>query len=75
MTEKKILCPYCKADLKKAGFRTVETVYTTFEWEWSKTKGYFNSDDGETDNSDVDNAFCNNCDKDILDFVRENDLI
>lgn len=70
-----ILCPICKADLKKVGFRTAETIYTNFEWEWKKRKKYFEADDGDTDSSEVDGAYCNQCKNEILDFVRKNDLI
>lgn len=72
---KKLLCPHCKKDLKETGFRTAETIYKNFDWEWDKKKGYFENDDGETDSSEVDGIYCNNCNNEISDFVRNNELI
>lgn len=71
---KKILCPYCKADLKKVGFSTYERSYLSYDWNWNKK--YFEADEGTLqDDIQVENATCNNCDKDILGFVRDNNLI
>ena len=73
--EKIIRCPHCKADLKKVGFRTAETAYMNYDWEWNKIKGYFEADDGEIDNSEINGAYCNKCDEEILDFVKDNGLL
>ena len=68
-------CPHCKGNLLKFGFRTEETVYKTFDWQWDKKKKYFENDDGDTDNSELNDIFCNNCDADIREYVEDNNLI
>lgn len=76
MTKKtKILCPICKADLKRVGFITCEEARMNFEWKWSGK--FFKADDGELDgDGEIISAFCNNCcEEDILDFVRKHNLI
>ena len=76
MKEKKVfLCPYCKKDLKELGFRTEETVNKIYDWQWSKKKKYFKSDEGDENEGSVDGIYCNDCDNDISDYVRNCDLI
>ncbi len=61
-----LTCPYCKKDLRKTGFRTNEDAIVSFDWKFSKEKGYFKSTqyDIRTNGENII-AWCNNCAKEI----------
>jgi len=74
--KKEILCPECKADLIKEGFHSYERVLMRYYWKWNKKRKWFDSDDGQVREGDNECEFyCNSCEKDITDFVREKELV
>jgi len=73
---KKIKCPHCGADLKEVGFYTDEDALVRTDWYFDgETFSVSDSERIDTGQDEIIEAHCKNCDGDITEFVKKNNLI